>query len=166
MSRRRRLNPRLVKIHRNYTVEEAARLLGTHKNTIRTWIKQGLPAIDRQRPTLIHGLDLSEYLAKRRKRVRQTCPPDHVFCVKCRVPKIPAGNMADYLPLTPTSGNLRGICPDCDTLIYRRASLAKLDVSAPRLEIAFPQDQPRIRESALPSANCDLGKDGGTDANV
>lgn len=163
---RRRWNPRLVKIHRNYTVDEVASLLGTHKNTIRNWIKQGLPTIDRQRPALVHGQDLFQYLAKRRERSKQTCPPNHVFCVKCRSPKLPAGNMADYLPLTPTTGNLRGICPDCDTLIYRRASLSKLEVSAPGLEIAFLQEQPRIRERAIPSVNCDFDKDGATDANV
>ena len=40
-----RLNPWLAKIHRNYTVEEAARLYGLHRNTVRQWIKRGLPVI-------------------------------------------------------------------------------------------------------------------------
>ena len=35
----RRFNPRRVKIHRNYTVEEVARLFGVHKNTVRDWLK-------------------------------------------------------------------------------------------------------------------------------
>jgi hypothetical protein len=33
-------NYRLVKIHRNYTVEEIARLLKVHKNTVRGWINR------------------------------------------------------------------------------------------------------------------------------
>ena len=40
---RRGPNYRLVKIHRNYTVEEAARMFGIHKNTVRAWIEAGLP---------------------------------------------------------------------------------------------------------------------------
>jgi excisionase family DNA binding protein len=60
----RRPNPRLIKIHRSYSIDEAARLLHAHKNTIRSWIKQGLPIIDRRRPTLIHGADLSAFLKK------------------------------------------------------------------------------------------------------
>ena len=59
-------NHRRVKIHRNYTVDEAARILDVHKNTVRQWLKNGLPAIDDRRPLLILGSELSAYLKKRR----------------------------------------------------------------------------------------------------
>ncbi len=36
---KRHPNYRQVKIHRNYTVEEIARLFGIHKNTVRGWVK-------------------------------------------------------------------------------------------------------------------------------
>jgi hypothetical protein len=38
-----RIDPRRIKIHFAYSVEEAATALGTHRNTIRLWIKQVLP---------------------------------------------------------------------------------------------------------------------------
>src|SRR5215471_15431674 len=78
----RRPNPRLIKIHRSYSIYEAAQLLRAHKNTIRTWIKQGLPIIDRRRPTLIYGADLSAFLKNRRNRAKQPCPPGHMYCFK------------------------------------------------------------------------------------
>ena len=40
---KRHPNHRQVKIHHNYTVEEIASLFGIHKNTVREWIKAGLP---------------------------------------------------------------------------------------------------------------------------
>jgi len=43
-------NPRLVKIHRNYTIEGIAALLDVHKNTVANWIKQGLPICGKNRP--------------------------------------------------------------------------------------------------------------------
>jgi predicted DNA-binding transcriptional regulator AlpA len=46
-------NPRLAKIHRNYSVEDASRLCGIHKNKVRNWLREGLKPIDDQRPTLI-----------------------------------------------------------------------------------------------------------------
>ena len=141
---RHRINPRLVKI-RSYSVDEVAQTLGIHKNTIRNWIKNGLPTIDSRRPTLIHGGDLRAFLEARRQRVRRPCPPGHFYCVRCRAPKPPAGGLADYLPLSDTSGNLRGICPDCGALIHRAVALADLDVGGANLEIMFPQAPAHIR---------------------
>lgn len=166
MRRRRRPNPRLVKIHRSYAVEEIARVLGVHKNTVRTWVKSGLTTIDRRRPTLVHGLALATFLSERRRRGKQTCRPGEVYCVRCRSPKVPAANMADYLAITPTSGNLRGICPDCSSLMHRRVALARLWAVAADLDITFPQAVRRIGESRPPSVNCDLSKGLPTDEDA
>ena len=149
-------NPGLVKIHRNYTVEEVARLLGVHKNTVRNWLRQGLSAIDQCRPALIMGRVLADYLRVRRTRRKQRCGPGQIYCVKCRLPREPAGEMADYISITQTSGNLRGICPVCDILMHRRVSLAKLDDIKGKLDLTLPQAWPRIVGSSGSSVNCDL----------
>jgi hypothetical protein len=148
-------NPRLVKIHRSYTVEEVARNLRKHKNTVRAWIKQGLQPIDGRRPTLVHGLELFGFLQNRRMSGKQPCPSGHMYCLKCRSVKQPAAGMADYLPISNTSGNLRALCPDCGKFMHRRSSLAKLNIVGAGLDIAFPQAVSRLRESPVPSLNCD-----------
>lgn len=122
---KRHPNPRLVKIHRNYTVEEVTRLLGVHKNTVRTWIKQGLPTINDKRPMLVLGPDLSAFLQAKRAKNKRPCKPGEMYCVRCRAPKAPAGNMVEYKPQTESLGNLFGICPDCDAGMNRRVSLPK-----------------------------------------
>jgi Helix-turn-helix domain len=148
-------NPRLVKGHRNYSVEEIARLFALHKNTVRNWLRQGLAVIDDRRPTLILGRELSRFLQDRRQKAKQACGPGRIFCVACRAPKVPAGNMADCTPIGPMAGNLCGICPNCDRLIYRRVNLAKIDAVRGDLDITFTQPSPRIRESTVLSVNCD-----------
>ena len=155
MAGRRRPNARLIKIHRSFTVEEVARVLRTHKNTVRNWIKAGLPTIAGPRPTLIHGPELRRFLEARRAAAKRPCPPGHIYCVRCRAPKRPAGNMADYLPITASSGNLRGICPDCGTLMHRRLALAGVASFQADLEVAFPQTEARIGESDAATVNCD-----------
>ena len=52
---KRHPNPRLVKIHRSYTVEETATVCGVHRNTVRQWIKTGLRTLDTRRPVLMQG---------------------------------------------------------------------------------------------------------------
>lgn len=49
-----------------------------------------------------------------------------------------------YIPITPSSGNLRGTCPECGCFMHRRVALAKL--CGVTLEVTFPQAGPRIRE--------------------
>jgi hypothetical protein len=148
MSGQRRPNPRAVKIHRSYAVEEAAGTLRVHKNTVRAWIKRGLATIDSRRPILINGLDLFRFLTTERNKGKQHCAVGELYCVRCRAPKAPAGGMVDYLPITSTAGNLRGLCPDCGALIHRRVSLAQLRAIEGDLDVAFPQGVERIRDSS------------------
>ena len=156
--RKRRPNYRLVKIHRSYTVEEAARLFGTHKNTVRAWVKAGLPTCDSKRPTLVLGRDLADYLQARRTKNKSPCQPGEIYCVRCRAPKRPGGDMADYQPITASLGNLIGICPDCEGMIYRRASRAKLPEIQGNLDITFSEAERRVSEIDLPIANSDLSQ--------
>ena len=115
----RQANHRRVKIHRSYKVEEIALLLGVHKNTVRAWVKVGLPTCDRKRPTLILGHDLAAFLQDRRARRKQPCQPGEIYCVRCRSPKTPAGNLVDYEPVTDKIGNLTAICPDCEVSLIK-----------------------------------------------
>lgn len=155
---KRHPNPRLVKIHRNYTVEDIASLCSIHKNTVREWIKRwGLPTIDQKRPFLVLGRELAAFLQTRRKKNKCTCNPGEIYCVRCRAPKAPAGDMADYQLVTETLGNLIAICPDCGSIMNRRVSLAKLVQVRGKLDIKMPQALRHIVESVQPSVNSDLG---------
>jgi hypothetical protein len=147
MVRHRRPNWRSVKIHRSYSIDEISRLLKVHKNTVRAWIKRGLPAIDSKRPILINGLDLSGFLVAERNKGKQYCGPGRFYCVRCRAPKAPALRMADYISFSATSGTLQGLCPDCGTLINRRVSLARVDEIRGDLDITFPQAVQRLTDS-------------------
>jgi hypothetical protein len=155
----KRLNPRRVKIHRNYTVEEVAKVFRVHKNTVRGWLKAGLQPIDGRRPILFLGRQLAGFLHRRRERRRQRCRAGELYCFRCRAPRTSAARRADYLPITASSGNLRGICSDCGTRMYRRVSLRKLAMAVGDLQVLLPQAQPRIVESVDPSVNCDLERE-------
>jgi len=154
--RKRHPNHRLVKIHRSYTVEEIANLFGIHKNTVRGWVKAGLATTDDRRPILILGHDLAAFLQARRVKNKQTCKPGEIYCVGCRAPKFPAADMADYSPVTEKFGNLKAICPDCNSIMNRRVSLAKIGQVRGRMDISFPQALRHIVESSNPTVNSDL----------
>jgi hypothetical protein len=64
--------------------------------------------------------------------------------------------MAEYQPITETLGNLEGICPDCQGMIYRRASLAKLVENLGKLDITFAEAKRQLIESHQPTVNSDF----------
>lgn len=150
------LNPNRVKIHRNYTVEEVASLLGVHKNTVRTWIKTGLPVCDERRPTLILGAQLRVYLQVKRQSRKRKCQIDEMYCVSCRSPQRPAADMVDLAPVSASANRLTGLCPVCGSLMNRFASDASLERIKEKLDVCIPQSLQHISKSKSLLVNSDF----------
>jgi hypothetical protein len=141
----RRPNRRAIKQHYSYTFEEAARVLGVSKGTVRRWMKDGLPCITDQRPFLILGADLRNFL-DRRNRSTQTCRLHECFCFRCRKPKAPAAGMVDYTSRTTVSGKISAICEECGTLMHKAFSAANLPRLVELAEVSFPQGEPCLSD--------------------
>lgn len=127
MAIRRKANPRLVKSYRTYTSDELADCLGIHVNTVRNWMAAGLEPIDDQRPYLFRGDVVREFIERQRADAKRPCGPGELFCLRCGEPKRPAGGLADYEPKTETTGDLLGLCPDCDGLMRQRVASRQLE---------------------------------------
>jgi predicted transcriptional regulator len=149
-------NYRRVKIHRSYTVEEIARLYGIHKNTVRAWVKAGLPICDDKRPMLILGSALAAYLQARRTKNKRPCKSGEFYCVRCRLPRVPAGGMVDYTPESATNGRLEAICPVCDCIMNRWISLAKWEQTCARIEATITEALEQVSDSTQPVVNNDF----------
>lgn len=153
----KRVNYRLVKQHRNYSVDDISRLLDVHKNTVREWIRRGLPVIDDGRkPKLVLGSELKGWLANQRKSAKQPCGPGELYCLKCQMPKRPAMGMVDYQPKNDLSGCLKALCETCERPINRNARLANLPVVMPGIVIQFAERQSSLCGRTDRPSNSDL----------
>jgi len=152
MARHRRARWRSVKRHYNLTVEEAAKMLGVHKGTVRRWIKSGLPALTDRKPALILGDDLIEWLKSQRKE-RQTCGPGELYCMKCQCPQMAADAKAELHPSPNGGGNLRARCSVCGTSMNRRIGAGQIDQRRQHLSIATMQAEMDIKECPDRSVN-------------
>ena len=152
----RNLNPNRAKIHRNYTVGEVASLLNIHKNSVRAWIKDGLPVCDERRPTLILGAQLRTYLQRKRQSRKHKCRIYEMYCMRCRRPKRPAGDMVDLAPVSASSNRLTGLCPTCGSLMNRFASDTSLERIKEILDVCIPQSLQHIDKCNLLPVNSDL----------
>ncbi len=149
------LNPNLAKIHRSYTVGEVADLFKVHKNTVRNWLKRGLAVCDDRQPILILGSALREFVRAKKSRNKQKCRPWEFYCMRCRKPQNPAGEMAEYKAQSTTRGRLIALCPVCLSVMNKYASLTSLETIKEKLEIPLPMTQKQLNESNQPLLNCD-----------
>ena len=160
----RKPNQRGIKIHRNYSVDEAARVTGYAEGTIRRWIRSGsLPALVDRKPILILGGDFSDYFDAR-KRSGPKLRAHECYCLKCRAPREPALGMADYVPLTKSTGNLRALCGACGSLMHKAIRAAALAALRSVLDVTAQEADRHIEDSPSPSLDDHLDKEPNADA--
>jgi hypothetical protein len=152
----KRVNPRLVKLHRSYSVSELAACLGVHKNTVRHWQREGLAPVGTCRPVLFPGAVVREWLTRRNARRKRPCPAGTLYCFRCRLPRPPALGLVEYVSINAASGNVRAICATCETVMHRRARLASLAAILPGCEVQLVKASTRLKGCSPPSLNCDL----------
>jgi hypothetical protein len=132
-----------VKRNRNYSYDEAAHRLEVHPKTVRNWVQRdGLAALTEQRPHLIVGSILSDFLRDRRQAGKTRLRPHEMYCLRCRVARVPAGHMVDCNLSDAPTGNLCGICPTCDGLMHKLVSMGRIDQVRRKLEVTIRQASP------------------------
>ncbi|MGI9350157.1 MAG: helix-turn-helix domain-containing protein [Rhizobiaceae bacterium] len=133
----RRVNLRKIKSGLPYTCEEAAEALNVTVQTVRSWEKRGLQIMKSQRPYLICGAVLREFLEKKQESRKQRLADNELYCTKCKKPRNPYGDMADYIPLNDKSGRLVGLCSFCEKYCQRFVSLGQLPKLQAHIEIVI-----------------------------
>ena len=139
MGGRRKPSGHRAKIHRSYTVDEVARLLGVAKGTVRRWIKAGLSVLaDRKRPRSFLGEDLVQFLAARKARAKR-CGPRRKMLLR-QVSGAAGSRPGLSRNLSPSGlgrGNLRAICPVCGCLMHRQIRCDAVDALRALLEVTI-----------------------------
>ena len=132
----KRISPRRIKIHNQYTYEQAADALGVSVQTVRLWRLSGLTVLVSQKPHLILGYALKEFLTKRAHKPERRLARDQFLCMACNAPRRAYGGMADYRPYNAKRGRLEALCEVCQGLCGKFASSSLCAELAPILTIA------------------------------
>jgi hypothetical protein len=149
---------RSVKIYRSYTIDEASTLLHRSKETIRRWLKSGeLPALTEQRPHLILGRELADFL-KANAPKRKTLKLDEWYCLRCKEPRKAALGLADFVPKTPLAGRLTSLCEVCAAVMHKAVAMSKLAEFQRVLEITLPEGRVNLKEQSAPHCSDNIRK--------
>lgn len=150
-----RASPQRVKKHFSYSVDELARLLGVHKNTIGNWEREGLAPLDGKRPKLFAGSEVRAFLEARRKARKKPCQPGTLYCLRCQQPRKPKTDVVEYMALRSGSGNLKGNCGVCGGSMRQRIREADILKKLPDCTVQSTQAQPSLIGKGDPSLNCE-----------
>ena len=133
----KRYKTQSIRIHQSYEVAELADLLMCTQQTVRAWIRGGLPVLSAQRPILILGFELRKYLKDRYAKAKRPTALGEFYCMRCRKPQKPFGMLVDYIPINENRGRLAALCSVCETTCSRFASKASLPELSRVFEIAI-----------------------------
>jgi len=140
----KRYNPNKCKINRNYTVAEIAVLYDVHKSTVKTWLRRGLKRIDNQRPYIILGSDLKQFIKDRRGINKRSCELGEIYCMKCREPRTPEQGSTVFETETSRYGRIKANCNVCDSAMNRYFRLTDLAVLQRHFAVILPLQQKRL----------------------
>ena len=147
---KRRHSARRIKSRRIYDVRAAAKAIGATPATVRHWARNGLEAIPGFWPLAFRGVDIIAFFKKRKIEGKQKSGNGRIHCFRCKGPKTPAGGMVDYRPISARRGMLIGLCPDCEGLMYRACSPAKLNTAAGSLAVSILNAESSLAEMVEP----------------
>lgn len=117
-----------IRALRCYKVHEAAEVSGVSPRTIRNWVNAGLRIMQNEHPALVRGDDLIAFIKSQRTQRKHRLALDQFYCVRCRCPRMAAGNFAE-LQKVDDRLTLIAMCEDCETILRKpiaRADLLKL----------------------------------------
>lgn len=125
-----------IKALRCYRVEEAAEVCGVSPRTIRNWIADGLPVLDSERPMLIRGDDLRNYIKRTRASRKVRTNPDEFYCCACHKARKAAGGFADCT-INDRRAMLTALCAVCETVVCKPIAEARIPVIARTLDLTI-----------------------------
>lgn len=123
----KRPSHRVLRAARSYTFEEAATALCVSRGTVRAWAKNGLPTMKSQRPYLILGEALKDFLQAKTEKGKVALQPTELYCLTCKAPRTPMGMLVDCIPQTANTCRLMGLCEVCGGTCNRMIGRAKID---------------------------------------
>lgn len=132
----KRPNPMAVKQVLTYTVEEAAKALNVTPATVRNYIRRGLPIMAKQRPAIMSGAEIRNFLRQERKAKKSPLANDELRCRTCQTGRKPFGMLVDLEPISENTAILKGLCEECGTPTSRFIATSQITDFALTFDIA------------------------------
>lgn len=123
-----------------YKIEEAAEVSGVSPRTIGNWIANGLRVMNGERPPLIRGDDLRDYIKGQREGRKIKTALDRFFCVRCSKAQKAAGGFADC-NITGNHVTLTALCEVCETVVSKPIAETRIPEISRTLDLTIKRHE-------------------------
>lgn len=103
-----------LKANRSYEVEELAERVGVTAQTVRAWIKDGMPALTEKRPYLIIGQEAKVFLKAREEARKAPRAKKDFYCLSCKARCNAAFGLTEEVVLSNGRRMMTGFCEVCE----------------------------------------------------
>lgn len=124
-----------IKSNRSYTIEETAEIVGVTEQTVRRWIRDGLPAMKENRPFLILGSSLKKFWNQSKQKRKRRLLIGQFYCMCCKASREAAEGVVFYSPQSLSHGRLEAFCVACGGVCQRMVRTEDLRLWASKCEI-------------------------------
>lgn len=138
---RRLYDWRRIRIHRSYTIDEAAGLLDVVEGTIYRWRHQGLNVISNSRPILIDGHVLRDFVRRRRDRYKRPTGPGRFYCLRCQEARAPADNRVSLVRVGTNRTFAKGRCEKCGLEVQKAVRRGDIELALPGVAVVSENDK-------------------------
>ena len=115
---------RRIRPTQSYSVAELAKAIGRDPATVRRWYREGMPALDDQKPPIFDGAAVKGWLEKRWAQRKKRCDPNEAHCLRCRDARHFADGSKSITKSTAKVLVITGKCVLCGTSMNKFASAA------------------------------------------
>lgn len=133
-----------------YDLDEICTLFkdtGLHIQTVRSWVKSGLKAIDSGKPMLIYGHDLIAFLKVQNDKGKCKTPFDQIYCMKCKDAR-PIFQNKISAEFKNSSVKVCGHCRECKTRMFKNY---KMDAYSKLKRTFYVVDVLQLYDCSAPS---------------
>jgi hypothetical protein len=126
-------NIRLIKHRESYSLKQISEMFNVHQRTVQEWKKEGLKTISSEKPFLVMGYDLKEFLKEKLKTRKTKLDANQFYCTRCRKAVTSKDNSVSVNKLSKTIGKygfnciaVRGHCQICGAKLNKFSHFGKI----------------------------------------
>lgn len=124
---KRKHNPRYININYYYTMQDIVSMFNVNKRTVYRWFSCGLKYYSKQKPYMVFGVDLKQFLESRNTKYKINTKPYEFACFRCKKATVPFDNEISIVLYNRKIIHIKSYCHICNCKINKAQNINTIE---------------------------------------